>query len=277
MGSGVVAILIVAAVLGTGTAANAEESLRILEYDADGRVIGLRRVGPGGSKSPPDAQSDPTGRSSWQDDGASRPPVDDRFQRIIDGEILVANPPGGFETEARSLGFLVIERIRLSNLEMDALRLKIPRSLTVSQALAIIERRFPDATAEVNAVFGPSVGSAPASLARDAVSWPQVGDACGRDVRIGIIDGVVETSHAALAGQRLTYRSFHRKGWRPTAAEHGTAIAAMMIGKPADRGFGGVLPGAQVFAGNIFGKNREGLVGGDAVAMPWRSCERSSG
>jgi subtilisin family serine protease len=94
-----------------------------------------------------------------------------------------------------------------------------------------------------------------------------VGGSCGRGVRIGIIDGVVATDHPALSGQRLTYRSFHRKGWRPTAADHGTAIAAMMIGKPADRGFGGVLPGAELFAANIFGRSRDGQVGGDAVAI----------
>lgn len=251
------------------TPATAEESLSILEYDERGRVIGLRRVEPGESRAPGRSQGDRPNRSSPAPAGADDSPAGRRFQRIIDGEILVANTPRGFENDALGLGFRVIERIRLFGLGIDAVRLKLPGSMTVPEAMEIIQGSFPDVTTEVNAVYDPSAPppAAPASLARDAVSWTQVGGGCGRGIRIGIIDGVVDTNHPALAGQRLTYRSFHRKGWRPTAADHGTAIAAMMIGRPADQGFGGVLPGAELFAANIFGKSRDGLVGGDSVAI----------
>lgn len=263
---------IVAVLTGISAAAPAmaEESLSILEYDEHGRVIGLTRVGPGEAQTAPGrSQSNSPARSDAPAAaGASDSTAVRRFQRIIEGEVLVANTPRGFESNAQDLGFRVLERIRLSSLGINAVRLKLPGGMTVPEAMEIIQSRFPDVTAEVNAVFDPSAGpTAPASLARAAVSWPQVGGGCGRGVRIGIIDGVVDADHPALAGQRLTYKSFHRVGWRPTAADHGTAIAAMMIGKPADQGFGGVLPGAELFAGNIFGKNRDGVVGGDAVAI----------
>ena len=266
LGAGFAALVGAAAM----TPATAQESLSILEYDERGRIIGLRRVGPGESRTPDRGQRDNADRSSpAAAGGTGDSSADRRFQRIIDGEILVTNTPRGFENDALGLGFRVLERIRLSGLGINALRLKLPGSMTVPEAMEIIQRRFPDVTPDVNAVFDPSAGApaAIASLARDAVSWPQVGGGCGRGVRIGIIDGVVDTDHPALTGQRLTYRSFHRKGWRPTAADHGTAIAAMMIGKPADHGFGGVLPGAELFAANIFGKSREGLVGADSVAI----------
>lgn len=262
------AVFAVLAAAGVASPVTAEESLSILEYDERGRVVGIKRVAPGESQTPESGPADGSNRSAPAAAGANDSPVGRRFQRIIEGEVLVANTPQGFESDARGLGFSVLERIRLSSLGIDAVRLRLPRSMTVPEAMDIIQRRFPDAIAEVNAVFDPSAGTAvPASLARAAVAWPQVGGGCGSGVRIGIIDGVVDTNHPALVGQRLTYQSFHRKGWQPTAADHGTAIAAMMIGKPADQGFGGVLPGAEVFAGNIFGKNREGVVGGDAVAI----------
>lgn len=261
------AVFAVLAGLAAATPATAEESLSILEYDERGRVIGITRVDPSVPRGPGGAPRDSI-QSSPADAGNSDSPVGRRFQRIIEGEVLVANTPRGFESDARDLGFRVLERVRLSGLGIEAVRLKLPGSMTVPEAMEIIQRRFPDVTAEVNAVFDPSAGPAsPASLARDAVSWTQVGGGCGRGIRIGIIDGVVDTNHPALAGRRLTYRSFHRKGWRPAAADHGTAIAAMMIGRPADHGFGGVLPGAELFAGNIFGRTRDGLVGGDAVAI----------
>ena len=268
LGLRVCAVFALFAGFAAATPAMAEESLSILEYDKNGRVIGFKRVGPAESREP-ERSPDEQDRSSPEPAEADDSPASQRFQRIIEDEVLVANAPRGFENDARGLGFRVLERIRLSRLGIDAVRLKVPVRMTVAEAMEIIQRRFPNVTTEVNAVFDPSAGAsaAPASLARDAVSWPQVGSGCGSGVRIGIIDGVVDTEHPALAGQRLTYRSFHRKGWRPTAADHGTAIAAMMIGRPADQGFGGVLPGAELFAANIFGKSRDGLVGGDAVAI----------
>ncbi len=281
-----VAALVAMAFLLVQAPGRAEENITILQYDDRGRVTGFKRVDPseikrgGGSGSGRGGGSSavtPGGRrggSSAVSPGGRRGSAatgagdGGPAQRFIEGEVLVANTPRDFERDVVGLGFRVLERLRLNGLGIEAVRLALPRRITVDEAMQILELRFPGVTTAVNAVFDPSAGTVkPASLARAAISWRQVGNGCGRGVRIGIIDGVVDINHPALENERVTYRSFHREGWEPTAAEHGTAIAGMMVGTSAGNGFGGILPGAELFAANIFGKNQNGLVGGDAVAI----------
>ncbi len=63
---------------------------------------------------------------------------------------------------------------------------------------------------------------------------------CGLRARIGMIDTIVEVSHPALKARRITQRSFLRAPSHQSA-EHGTAVAALLVGE------GGLLPDAELF------------------------------
>ncbi|MEK7735284.1 MAG: S8 family serine peptidase, partial [Pseudomonadota bacterium] len=75
---------------------------------------------------------------------------------------------------------------------------------------------------------------------------------CGRGVRIGLIDTAVDTSHPALQGQSIVTQSFLTPGVTPAAADHGTASAALLVGKPLPNGFSGLVPGAKLYAASVF-------------------------
>jgi hypothetical protein len=82
-----------------------------------------------------------------------------------------------------------------------------------------------------------------------------------------LIDGFVDLKHPALVGQRIQFRTFHRDSRKPGAAQHGTAMAALLVGKPVGEGFGGLLPGAELIAGNMFEIDEDGRTVGNLVAM----------
>ena len=95
-----------------------------------------------------------------------------------------------------------------------------------------------------------------------------------------MVDSGVDLRHPVLKGQDIEYRSFHSPDASEGDAEHGTAVAALLVGKPADSGLGGLLPGATLKAANMFEKNAAGSNVGHAVAMlrglDWLMRERVS-
>ncbi len=242
-------------------------STTILEYDTDGRVIGIKR-----SEGAGEAAARPTEDEEEEEAAPRRPRTrrgrgnDDPANRFEPNELLVANAPEGFAQEAGRLGFRIIERVPLSGLDMDLLRLSLPGRISPEEALEILRANFPTLVTDVNTIFEPSAANRPASLAREIAGWSPASATCGEGLRIGIIDGAVDVDHPALKGQRIEFRSFLKEGRRPGAASHGTAIAAMMVGLPADKGWGGLLPAAQLFAGNMF-EARGGENVGNTVAL----------
>jgi len=60
---------------------------------------------------------------------------DDRFEP---GEVLVANPPDGFEGTSATLGFRVLETIILGELDLRILRLQVPAGTSVPDAVQLL-------------------------------------------------------------------------------------------------------------------------------------------
>ncbi len=236
-----------------------EADVRILEYDKDGRPTGVRRFN--------------------AENGEKAPGSDVLVlpeNRYEDGELLVVNPPPRFERPARRLGFAVIETVQLPQLSLEVFRLRTPPGLGVPEAITLLRRRFPGSIIDANHLYEPQRGAQfAASDARGLIGWAKATADCGKGVRLGMIDASVDVGHPALAGQRIRYRSFHKSRRKPGPADHGTAIAAMLIGKPS---WGGLLPGAELRAGNIFEVNEAGQVVGNAVgllkAIDWLAKER---
>lgn len=222
----------------------------ILYYDKDGRVVGMRR-----NADELDEELDAQQRA------LGNAPV-----RIREGEIVIANPPKGFETGARILGFTILERVMLEAVSVVVYRLRTPEATPVPEAIAILRRQFPGALIDMNHHLGPSgvAGGTPEQYAREMLGWSAVNGTCGQGVRIGMVDGAVDETHPALIGQNLEYRSFHSSDLHPAAFAHGTAIAAMLIGKGA---WGGLLPAAELKAANIFELTISGRLSANVFAL----------
>ena len=180
--------------------------------------------------------------------------------RYEPGEVLVANPPSDLESIVVSQGYRVGDVVHLRSLDLKILRLRTPSDVSVVNAVQRLRQQFPRATTDANTLYELSRSDGfPESYARMLIGWPGVPEDCGSGVHLGMIDAGVQFDHPALAGTDIRYRSFHEPDRRPGPANHGTAVAAMMVGKPQPgKGWGGLLPGASLSAANVFqfGANR---------------------
>lgn len=249
------ALAVLAALSSTTPAAHAD--IRILQYDATGRVDGVEQRAP-----------------ALADQGEPVELADDPAARYEPGEVLVVDPSGDLRQQLAGLDFTVIEQLPFSGLNMNLLRLRIPEASSVPDALALLRQRFPGTLADANHLFETAGDTAtataeapPSSWVRAVIGWPPVDERCGTGLRIGMIDAPVDTDHPALAGQHIQYRSFHGPDRRLASADHGTAVAAILVGHPSADGWGGILPGAELLAANMFEFNDSGRLVGNAVAM----------
>ncbi len=263
---------------GISVSAEAVGCVRLLEYDKSGRVIGSKgsvcTEGAAGASQPsarPDGRRDPASSAAGSARTAAR---DD----AMPGELLVLDPPRGFARAVRGLGFAVLERAALGNLDMSVARVKVPARLGTDAAGRRLLARYPGLTVDANPLFEAAERSVSDSFARAAIGWRAVPPNCGRGIRLGMIDAAIDLNHPALAGQDIVYRSFHGPDRRPAKPDHGTAIAAMMAGRPDDNGWGGLLPGMALRAANMFEVDSSGRVVGSAIglvkAVDWMVSER---
>lgn len=202
------------------------------------------------------------------------------------GEVVVVDPPTGFADAARRIGYLVSERIDLDELGMTMFRVNIPSGVSVPEAGRRLAAQFPGLVIDANHQMDPSQERTPKrrraasprrassssdkpvlSRARAAMGWDNISNSCGQGVRLGQIDSGVDMNHPALKGQKVSFRSFHNPKRKQGPSNHGTAVAALLIGKPTPKGWGGILPGAELFAANMFEFNKTGKKVGNVIAL----------
>jgi hypothetical protein len=217
---------------------------------ADGATFSLDQFGNWGS-TPPERQYEP-------------------------GEVVVADPDRNFAASAYAVGFNVLESIRFNNIGSTILRLSVPFGMSIEDARSSLKSRFPGLTVDANHHYQPQqAATGAARTARALGGWGKTTASCGGGVKIGMIDGAVDVRHPALSGQDIAYRSFHRPDGRQGQADHGTAIAAMLVGKPE---WGGLLPGAYLMAANMFNVDRTGQTAGTSDrllrSIDWMISER---
>jgi hypothetical protein len=210
-------------------------------------------------------------------------------------QILVLEPSPDFVARATALGYQVVERMELESLGVTALRMRVPPGIKTEQALERLSSNFPDLIMDFDHNFEPSqdqskprisprrrraTNSGPSAVeqlaaskagklsrARKSIGWQNLPETCGAGLRLGMIDTAIDQSHPALIGQRLTVRVAHDPRARSGPAEHGTSIAAMFIGNPGPKGWGGLVPGAELFAANIFEITASGKSVGRASSL----------
>ena len=245
--------------------------------DEDWKTLAGRPIpsgGPGAAGSR-DRESGGSRRGSGRSSAGGTP--EDRYRP---GEVLAANPPAGFGEAVSALGFQVREIAELRQLDLRLYRLRTPARMKVPAAVQALRGRFPGTIADANHLYEVTGGPAlPESYARTVIGWGNAPADCGRGIRLGMIDTGVELGHPALSGADIDYRIFNNPARSPAPPDHGTAIAAMMVGKPAKgKGWGGLLPGARLNAANIFEITESGKMlgsaGGFLRAIDWMAESR---
>lgn len=175
-----------------------------------------------------------------------------RGERVIRREILAIDPSERAMARARALSIVVDRQAPLDGLGMRMLVLRAPEGMTAVEALDALQEADPEGVFELNHVFGPS-GASQSSPAEGAPTRTAAASASG--VRIGMIDVGVDGSHPALARALVRQRAFP-EGATVSAAPHGTAVASLLVGE--DGAFHGALPGAELYAADVFSDRDDG-------------------
>ncbi len=165
-------------------------------------------------------------------------------------------------------GFAVLSTDALGSLGATLHRFRTPEGLDLPTALTTAGRVAPGATFDFNHLYSESAGSCAAggcwgaSLVRLAAP-PTNG--CARGAPIAMIDTPVDVRHPTLRGAAVTRRPFLSEGLVPAPADHGTAVAALLVGRIASDATP-LAPGARLLAAETFAM-REGKVRADAAAV----------
>lgn len=242
-------------------------SWRILKRDAQGRPIILDRG---------------TGRElevEKTETPDATPPSDSEINRInpntlMRGQLLLVNPAGSIRSKLENDGFKILEEMRLHSMNAEVWRISIPPSMSEKGALRKLKKDFPDLLVDTNQIFDLSAKYVGPDFSRGFVGWGPVSLRCGAGMRIGMIDGAVDKNAPPLRKQRVSYEGFNAKGRPPAGEAHGTAVASMLVGRPADtvKNIGGLLPGASLYAAGIFemrGGKEVGNLGNMLKAADW--------
>ena len=182
------------------------------------------------------------------------------------GELVVLDPPQNFPAAIRALGYNVIEVAALNGLTSALYRVKIPPGGSVEAARRDLGAAFPGLTVDANHRYDAQQATSnfKENMPRAAIGWGAAKPTCGQGIVLGMIDAGVDVKHAALVGQTIEFRSFHKEDRRPGPNEHGTAVAGIMVGKSE---WGGLLPGASLKAANMFERDETGNIVGNAVGL----------
>jgi subtilisin family serine protease len=92
----------------------------------------------------------------------------------------------------------------------------------------------------------------------------------GSGIKVGLIDGGVDTSHPVFQDAVIHQHGCNDK---PVPSPHGTAVASLMIGR--SQMFHGAAPGAELFAADVYcGSGVGGAVDAVVDAISWIARER---
>ncbi len=187
---------------------------------------------------------------------------------VVAREIVGLGLTGADLAALAQLGFVSIAQTSLGAFGETLHRLRMPEALSLPDALAAARAAAPGATLDFNHLY-PAGGDVcagascwGATLVRLAAAAP---GACARGAPIAIIDTRVDSRHPSLKGATITQRSFLPDGLAATPPDHGTAIAALLVGRAAP-GAPPLAPGARLLAAEAFGL-RDGVSRADAAAV----------
>lgn len=186
---------------------------------------------------------------------------------IVRNEILAVSPSSQSLAIARNLNFAVVRQDQLDELGITSVTLRAPAGLSEAEAITKLRQADPGGTYDFAHIYNPTGDTI--STAGPLLSEPAV-QATG--IRIGMVDGGVGNDHPALREASISSRTFTDAGSGPPTL-HGTAIASLLVGTGKE--FSGYLPGATLYAADVFGGAVDGGSAQDiARALNWLASNK---
>jgi hypothetical protein len=217
-----------------------------------------RASGGSGGGSGPSGPSDSSDRSSDSDGGGrttqrrqTRAPI--RRQPAPPPEIVALVPVTQSLDPALVVGFTVLSRRDLVSIDTVMVRFGLPQGRSLPEALPELTRLLPGALADANHVYSPDsfLCDGADCAAHAMIGW--AGWPSAMRPRLGMIDTGINTDHPALADRNLRVHQIDLGTRDAAGRQHGTAIAAMLVGSVEGR-VPGLLPDATLIAVEAFHK-----------------------
>ena len=187
-------------------------------------------------------------------------------QPIVRRQLGALSPSPAALEQARAAGFTVIGSHALAGLGVTLVVLQAPDGLSTRRALAKLRELDPSGEYDYNHVYLES--GFQREIPAESPPPPVVPAARGAP-RIGLIDSGVDGAHPVLAAAAIV-----RHGCEGAAfpAGHGTAVASLLVGESV--GFESVIPGATLYASDIFCGHGGGSLSLLAIALDWMAREK---
>jgi len=191
-------------------------------------------------------------------------------QPILRRQVGALSPSPEALDRARAEGFAVLRAESLAGLDLALVVFEAPEGMSTRRALKRLRELDPNGSYDYNHLYlDAGVQAEPAGPVPPPPPPVETAPASSPVARIGLIDSGVDGAHPVLAGASIVRRDCDGG---PMPAPHGTAVASLLIGK-AD-GFQGVLPGATLYAADIFCGHGGGSMSLLAVALDWMAREQ---
>ncbi len=189
---------------------------------------------------------------------------------VVRGEVLALSPSAAALQAARDAGFTVLREQSLGDLGPRVIVLRVTGK--TARALARLETLDPAGVYDLNHVYTDSGevlpgGAGPAQAAPGGAPHADVTE--HSTIRVGLIDSGVDVTHEVFSGVAIEQ---HGCG-TAVAAEHGTAVASLMVGRAS--ALHGAAPGSGLYAADVFcGRPTGGAVDAVAEAFGWLDREQ---
>lgn len=139
----------------------------------------------------------------------------------------------------------------LKNLGLVMTVFRVPADTDLQQITTDVRKAYPKMWVDMNTRY-QLMGSRNTASALQQIHWQRGAASCGRGLRIGMIDTRINTRHPALQSRHINQHQVISHGIKQARPDHGTAVATLLVGDPASRQFGGLLPAAHLYAVDVF-------------------------
>jgi len=183
--------------------------------------------------------------------------------RISEGDqsdrVLIADPSPILSSYLVHSGFVIETAERLDAIGLTLMTARSPRGVRAEISLRELKERFPTAVVALDdrldlahdARLGRGATAKPQQVLT-AIDWQPDASEAAADIRVGVIDSSLDLAHPALQGATITQRTFTSRQSPTVERDHGTAIAAMLVGRSSADSVSGLLHGASLYYASIF-------------------------
>ena len=193
---------------------------------------------------------------------------DPRGEPVVRGELLALPSSAARRERILADGFVLLREQVLDGLDERWLVLQPPPRLNLADALARLRGIDPEGDHDFHHLYtGSASGSAPAASGGSAATGIAP---VAPGLRLGLIDGGVDSRHPALSGSTVRTQGC---GGAAHPSAHGTAVASLLVGDSGN--FRGVLPDGQLWAADVYcNAPTGGSVQSIAEALAWMAREK---